>query len=176
MNPLGGGIITKHPDRFNFLRTRKDETVVAGALRFLLNDPRITVALVGMGTQQHLCEALGAVDGFEPIAQEKIKQLRENLNDSFDQLCTGCCYCDNCPEGIPIPKMMDAYNFFILSQKRKELLDRLYWHWGISSKDDYSSRCAECGQCEQACTQQLPIVQRLKDIKTEIDDYLREKN
>jgi predicted aldo/keto reductase-like oxidoreductase len=176
MNPLGGGIITQHPDRFNFLKTRTNETVVDGALRFLLSDPRITIALVGLGNQQHLADAILAVEGFQPIIQEKINFIRASLKDSFDQLCTGCRYCDNCPERIPIPKLMEAYNHFLLNQKRKDLLDRLYWHWGISTKDDYSSRCVECGQCEDECTQKLPIIQRLKNIKYEIDNYLREKN
>ena len=68
MNPLGGGIIPRFPDRFSFVKTRADETVVQGALRFLLNDSRITVSLVGFSNAAQVAEAVAAVDGFQPLA------------------------------------------------------------------------------------------------------------
>jgi uncharacterized protein len=175
MNPLGGGLITQHPDRFDFVRTQENETIVEGALHFLMNDPRITVALIGMGNENHLKDAVHAVENFRSIETEKIEKIRSSLKDSFNELCTGCRYCDNCPEGIPVPKMMESYNHLLLSSKAKTLVDRMYWHWGITTEDDYSSRCVECGLCEEECTQKLPIINRLKEIKYEIDQYLAEK-
>jgi len=172
MNPLGGGIIPRHKDRFDFVRTREDESVVEGALRFLINDPRITVALVGFSTQQQLKEALGAVDGFQPISEEKIYGIRNNLSEAYDELCTGCRYCDSCPEGIPVPKMMDAFNYYFLSGKPKEMIDRLKWHWGIPIKNEYFNKCTQCGQCESLCTQKLPIIERLETIQIEVEKYI----
>ena len=74
----------------------------------------------------------------------------------------GAEYCDRCPEGIPIPKLMDAYNQYKLHGKTDALLNRLKWHWDVPPAE--AGRCTECGQCEEVCTQHLPIIQRLKQI------------
>jgi uncharacterized protein len=172
MNPLAGGVIPQNPDRFSFVKTRSDETVVEGSLRFLLNDPRITVALVGLSNTQQLAETIRAVDGCKPIAPQAVKKIRGSIKEAFNELCTGCQYCDSCPQGIPVPKMMDAYNQYLLSGKSKDMLDRLYWHWGIGLEDEYLSKCTQCGQCEKACTQKLPICDRLKFIRDEAQKAL----
>jgi hypothetical protein len=172
MNPLAGGVIPQNPDRFSFVKTRPDETVVEGSLRFLLNDPRITVALVGMGNKTHLEEVARAVDGFKPLSPESVKKIRGSIKEAFNELCTGCRYCDSCPQGIPVPKMMDAYNQYLLSSKPQDILNRLRWHWGIGLEDEYLSKCTQCGQCEKACTQKLPICDRLKFIRDEAQKAL----
>lgn len=169
MNPLGGGVIPQFPDRFAFVKTRPDETVVEGALRFLINDPRITVSLVGFSTVEQIREACRAVDGFQPIPPAKLAEIRASVKQAFNELCTGCQYCDDCPQGIPVPKFMDAYNQYMLQGKAQELVNRLKWHWGIQAETDYLQKCTECGQCEAACTQHLPIIQRLKEIRAELE-------
>ena len=169
MNPLGGGIIPRHPERFEFVRTGDDETVVQGALRFLLNDPRITVVLVGFGKMEHLVEALAAADGFRPISSATVGTIRDNLNESYNRMCTGCAYCDDCSQGVPIPKLMDAYNHYILSGDTKVMLNRLAWHWGIGTDAECLRACTECGLCEQVCTQKLPIMESLKTIAAVAD-------
>jgi uncharacterized protein len=173
MNPLAGGVIPQNPQRFSFVKTRPDETVVDGALRFLLNDPRITVALVGLSNKEQLAEAIHAADGFKPLSPEAVKKIRGSLSDAFNTLCTGCRYCDSCPQGIPVPKMMDAHNKYLLSGKPKDMIDQLRWHWGIGLENEYLTKCTECGQCEKACTQKLSICDRLKFIRDEAQKVLK---
>jgi predicted aldo/keto reductase-like oxidoreductase len=175
MNPLGGGLIPQNPKLFEFVRTQEDETVVQAALRFLINDSRINVALIGFTKQQHLDEAITAVEGYKPIAPETIKKIRGSLEESFDQLCTGCQYCDKCPEGISVPRMMDVYNHKVLGNKSIDAINRLRWHWGIDLENNYLDKCTKCGICEDACTQRLPIRQRLEEIKDEIEKFLAEQ-
>jgi predicted aldo/keto reductase-like oxidoreductase len=172
MNPLAGGVIPQNPNRFSFVKTRPDETVVEGALRFLLNDSRITVTLVGLSSKAQLAEAIRAVDGFKPISPATIEKIRGSLSEAFNELCTGCRYCDNCPQGIPVPQMMDAYNQYLLSGKSKDMLERLSWHWDIGLENEYLTKCTRCGQCEKACTQKLPICDRLKFIRDEAQKAL----
>ncbi|MBD3374289.1 aldo/keto reductase [candidate division KSB1 bacterium] len=164
MNPLGGGLIPQHPERFGFVRTREDENVIEGALRFLIDDPRITISLVGFRDVHDLKDVLSAMEGYEPIAASEIERIRDNVKEAFDQLCTGCQYCDECPEGIPVPKLMDAYNHYHLSNSKKELQDRLKWHWGIMPDDPVLQACTACGTCEDLCTQHLPIIERIQEI------------
>jgi hypothetical protein len=172
MNPLGGGIIPHNPERFDFVRTRDDETVVEASLRLLLNDPRITVALVGMSNLDHLAESISSVDGFRPIPPQAVTKIRQGLRGAFNELCTSCCYCNKCPQSIEVPKMMDAYNHFVLTGKSIDLINRLRWHWGFKLDENFVNNCTECGICERACTQKLPIRDRLKTIRYEVQKFI----
>ncbi len=166
MNPLGGGLIPQNPETFEFVKTRKDESVVEGALRYLLNDKRITVSLVGLSNKAQLKEAISAADGFRKIDAKTISSIKEKLRKSFNEMCTTCGYCDHCPEGIPVPRMMDAYNHYMLGKNNPDsLTNRLKWHWGLDAENEIFSKCTECGLCEKKCTQKLPIRERLKTIR-----------
>ena len=160
MNPLGGGIIPQFPDRFSFVKTREDESTIEAALRFLLNDQRITLALVGFSNSSHIDTACRAIDAYQPIPEAEIERIKGGLNDSFNSLCTGCCYCDDCPVDLPIPKLMDAYNHYVLTGDRNAAYERMKWHWG-GADPQVAEGCIDCGQCEDACTQKLDIRNRL---------------
>ncbi len=175
MNPLGGGIIPQHPDRFAFLKSRDDETVVEAALRFLIHDPRITTALVGFSTDAQVREAVRAVDGFVPLTDERLAAMRAGMTASFDTMCTGCQYCDQCPVELPIPKLMDAYNQYLLSGKTQDIANRLSWHWSLLKERDYFDRCTACGACEAVCTQHLPIIARIREVGDAAETALAKK-
>ncbi len=162
MNPLGGGIIPNNPDIFDFIKTRPHETVTEAALHFIFSHKEITAALVGFGDREEVREAIKAVETYHEVPTEEIEQIKGRLSSAFQDLCTGCQYCDNCPEGIPIPKLMEAYNQRRLYGNDEALLNRLRWHWAVRTAE--AEKCVECGQCEEACTQHLPIIERLKEI------------
>jgi hypothetical protein len=162
MNPLGGGLIPNNPELFDFLKTQEDETVVEAALRFLFAHEDITISLVGFSTIDHVREAISAAEGYKTIDAAKLEQIKSQASGSFEGVCTGCQYCDECPEDIPIPQLMDAYNQRLLGGDWQAVQNRLKWHWNI--KPDEADRCIECGQCEEACTQHLDITNRLKEI------------
>jgi predicted aldo/keto reductase-like oxidoreductase len=171
MNPLGGGVIPQNPERFKFLKTKEEETVVEAALRFLMADSRITVSLVGLSNLKQLDEAISAAEGFEHVPGN-IERIRRGLSENLNELCTNCRYCDSCPLEIPVPKMMDAYNQFILTGDIKNAVNRLPWHWGINLNDEIISKCVECGLCESKCTQKLPICKRLSELQQAVEDML----
>ena len=162
MNPLGGGIIPQHPQVFEFIKQRPDQPIVEAALHFIFSHERITTALVGFATKEEVRQAVAAVESYQKIADERLRAMKDSAGASFEGLCTGCQYCDNCPVDIPIPQYMEAYNFKLLYGKDKKMLDRLKWHWDIPT--DWAARCTECGQCEDVCTQHLPIIRRLAEI------------
>ena len=175
MNPLGGGLIPQHPEKFAFVKTQPDESIVQGALRFLLSDSRITTILVGFSQESHIREAISSLEEFQPISDEKMQKIRAGVRESFNTLCTGCGYCKNCPGELPIPRLMDSYNQFLLKQDKYAMIDRLRWHWGILKEGNNLEQCVECGQCELDCTQKIPIIQRLKDIRHKIHETQKNK-
>jgi predicted aldo/keto reductase-like oxidoreductase len=162
MNPLGGGLIPQNPDVFSFIKSRPDQGIVEAALHFLWSHPEITTALVGFSSLREVREGLAAVSSFRAVDPAYIEQVRGAIGDAFLHLCTGCQYCNHCPEGIPVPQLMDAYNHLHLAGTEKAVKDRLKWHWNLPASE--AGRCNECGDCESACTQHLPIVERLKAI------------
>ncbi|MDR1618035.1 MAG: aldo/keto reductase [Treponema sp.] len=160
MNPLGGGIIPQHPELFKFIR-RPGEDAVQGALRFLWDNRNITSTLVGFDDEEQIREALAAMEGYRPRTEAELAEAKAGVSASFEGICTGCAYCDECPQEIPIPKFMDAYNQKLLGSK--DSIDiRLKIHWNIDRK--LASSCVACGQCENACTQHINIIERLKEI------------
>ena len=163
MNPLGGGVIPQHPEKFGFLQ-RPGESTTAAALRFLWDHPAISSTLVGFQTIEHVKEVLAAIEDYQPRTQAELDAVKAKADVSLEGICTGCAYCDNCPQEIPIPKYMDAYNQKLLnSQPNRDMIgERLYWHWDIDN--EIAGKCTACGQCEKACTQHLNIIERLKEI------------
>lgn len=162
MNPLGGGVIPANAERFDFIRSPNDPDVVTAAIRFIVGQPAVTTALVGCGTKAHVDHAVAAVEGFQPYSAEHVAQMKSRVEQGFDGLCTGCGYCLPCQAALEIPKLMDAYNHKVLQGSDQAVKDRLKWHWGLAP--DAAATCIECGACETACTQHLPIVERLRHI------------
>ncbi len=174
MNPLGGwGYPTKSGALHLPQIHAENESVVEGALRFLLNDERITVSLVGFSNLEQLREALSAVDGFTPLAPSRLAEMRAAMKGSFNEMCTGCQYCDHCPVELPIPRLMEAYNQYLLSGNTQDIVNRLRWHWDLLKERAFFAQCTECGQCETACTQHLPIIARLKEVAEASDAALK---
>lgn len=162
MNPLGGGMIPQNPDYFTYLTEGSDMTVPQAALRFVASHKEITIALAGCTTKAHVDDAVRAVEGLEEMPAGEIVKRYGNQGMALNDLCTGCSYCKGCPKGIPIPKFMDAYNHKILTGKKEAIQERLDWHWDLPREK--AAECIACGKCERACTQHLPIIQRLKEI------------
>ena len=163
MNPLGGGLIPQHPEKFTQL-LRPGETAVSAALRFLWDHQEISSTLVGFQTIAQIEEALAAMEGYVGRSAAELAAAKEKAVLSMEGICTGCGYCEGCPRSIPIPQFMDAYNQKLLDDTpgKDAIGDRLKWHWHL--KRSAAAACTACGQCETACTQRLPIMARLKEI------------
>lgn len=162
MNPLGGGLIPRNADRLGFLKGPQDRDVVQAALRFNVSQPAITTALVGFSSMAEIDQAVAAVENFTPYPPEHIARVKAGISTSFDGFCTGCGYCLPCPATLEIPKLMDVYNQKILDGTDDAMRNRLKWHWNLPP--EVAADCLQCGNCETACTQHLPIRERLATI------------
>lgn len=162
MNPLGGGMIPQNPENFSYLTEGTDLTVPQAALRFVASHKEITVTLAGCTTKAHIDDAVKAVEGLEEKPADELVKEYEDKGVSLNNLCTGCDYCKGCPKDIPISRFMDSYNQKILTGKDAAIADRLNGHWDIPAEK--AAECIACGKCEKACTQHLPIIERLREI------------
>lgn len=159
MNPLGGGLIPNHPDKFAYLAEGTDLTVPQAALRFVASQREITIALNGFTTKEHVDSACKAVEGLQERPAEEICAELDGRGIALNDLCTGCGYCKGCPVDIPIVKFMDTYNQKLLGNSMRGHLDG-FWHLS----ETQAAECIACGKCERACTQHLPIIERLQEI------------
>ncbi len=169
MNPLGGGIIPQNPDFFDFLKARPEQSILEAALHFLLSDERITVSLVGFRNDEDVDSAVAAVDSFVPYSTEDVSAIRRRVEHDLNAMCTSCMYCKGCPVDIQVWAFMETWNHLKLKGGQPSLLNRLKYHWGVSIAD--LDACIACGQCENACTQKLPILKRFEELKTALADF-----
>jgi uncharacterized protein len=162
MNPLGGGTITRNPETFEFLMVRPEQNILDGSLHFLMNNPDISVMLVGFRNADDVTTAVASVDSYKPYTEEEIGEIKSHIENDFNSLCTTCMYCRDCPVDIPVWKFVETANILYLNSA-DSLYGRLKYHWGedLSTLDT----CTQCRQCEDACTQHLPILERFEELK-----------
>ena len=161
MNPLGGGMIPDNPELFSYLANGTDLTVPQAALRFVASHKEVTVTLAGCTTKEHVDDAVKAVEGLQEQPAAEIVKQYEGEGLALNNFCTGCGYCDSCPEEITVPKFMDVYNIKLL-RGDDACQSRIKMHWNIDKSE--AEKCIKCGLCESLCTQHLPIMDRLEEI------------
>ncbi len=164
MNTLGGGLIPKHPEHFEFIRHEGDSSLTEAAVRFNLSLPEVTVALVGFRNKADVDEVVDGVDRFTPLSPEAIAGHHDRMAAAGRDFCTQCGYCRDCPADIPIVRIMDAYNQRLLDGPQAAI-DMMKYHWGIRDVSLAIEACTECRQCEEACTQHLPILERFDELR-----------
>ena len=167
MNPLAGGAVPQHEEEFAFL-AGAGETPTEAALRFLVGCPEITVALVGITTREHIDLACRVADNPTALTQADLDRIQAHLGENLNEVCTGCGYCRDCPQNIPVPNYMQFYNEKAMFGKtdgemRKALEFQYTWGLLVGRHAD-AAACVECDRCEEACTQHLPIQERLKEV------------
>ena len=143
MKPLAGGAID-------------DATL---ALRFISNNPSVSVVIPGMATVAEAEQNYAAVDDSAPLSSEEWERIKVIRNDLGTQFCRRCNYCAPCTAGISIYSMFlmqgyhDRYNL-------KEWARERYNAMGKKASD-----CVDCGVCETRCPYNLPIRKMLKKVR-----------
>jgi uncharacterized protein len=171
MGPVGGGRLGADTDALKAMVPGIGR-VPELALRFVLQNPAVSIALSGMSTMEQVEENLAVASCDRAFSATELALIDEHmtrLRKLAELYCTGCGYCKPCPQKIDIPRVFGAYN-----------QGRVYGFWPHArgayrgySKDPkvgQVSQCTACGQCEQKCPQKIPIVRQLK----ESDAALRE--
>ena len=168
MNPLSGGMIPRFEDELGFIAS-EGETPTEAAIRFCVASPEITVALVGFTTKEHIDTACRIADSCKPFTPQDLDRIKANVSENMDRICTGCGYCmGTCPKNISVANYMQFYNKKAMFHKTdEEMITELGFEhdWGmLVDRKANAGDCTECGQCEQACTQHIDIINRLRQV------------
>lgn len=136
------------------------------ALRFVLANPNVSVALSGMSTMQQVEENLATAADPAVLSEDDLAAIDEHLQrlkKLADLYCTGCGYCQPCPNEVAIAKIFERYNrgrVYGLWDSARADYARIGHGWDKGKKAD---ACTECGECEEKCPQNIPIRQQLKE-------------
>jgi uncharacterized protein len=138
---------------------------VEWALRFVWDDPRVGLLLSGMSTMEQVVEnveiaARAEVGSLTAVERSLYDQVREAYQARIAVDCTECRYCLPCPEGITIPMILSfVNNAALFDDPSAELANyRFQLDAGLTAP---ASACTACGQCEEACPQQIKVPQEL---------------
>jgi predicted aldo/keto reductase-like oxidoreductase len=165
MGPVAGGRLGDSSDVLAGL-VPGIERVPELALRFVLANPHVSLALSGMSTLAQVEENVRVAA--DPVAltatdQDAIAAHLERLKKMADLYCTGCNYCLPCPQDVAIPKIFERYNrgrVYGLWDNARTVYANLGHEWDKGRRAD---ACTGCGACEAKCPQRIPIRQQLKE-------------
>ena len=142
MKPLAGGAI--------------DDASLA--LRYIVQNPAVTVVIPGMASDRELSQNLAAVGNSAPLTGEetaKIQAIRDSLGTQF---CRRCNYCAPCTVGIQIPSCFLFHGYL-------ERYGLAGWaHERYDTLTVKAGACIGCGKCETRCPYNLPIRDMLKKV------------
>jgi len=166
MGPVGGGRLAEPSGILGTMvdgRARVPEL----ALRFVLANPDVTVALSGMSEIRHVEENVAIAEDTAVLSKSELDEMDGHLvslKKMADLYCTGCGYCMPCPQGVNIPRIFQLYNqvrVYDIRETSREAygqIGRVEWEPGKPADS-----CVECGQCEPQCPQNIPIIRQLAE-------------
>ncbi len=147
-------------------------------LRWVWNHPEVTVVLSGMNNEAHIDENIRTAgsalpQSLPPEDLARIDRVKETYRQLMKVGCTGCGYCMPCPAGVDIPGCFALYNaHHLFPNDRAPRFQYIGHHGGLIGDVSYAGLCRQCGKCEKACPQHLPIPRLMKDVKAEMEGMM----
>ncbi len=170
MGTVGGGRLagTDMPEEMKKWLTPGRENYVDLAFKFVLNNPNVSVALSGMGSDEMLDDNLSITSGedYDQLTKkdrESIDSISTRFKELCDLVCTQCKYCQPCPNEVNISFIFNAlqrYQIYGLRDQAKHLYSLIgTTPWAAGEN---ASACEECGECLEKCPQGIEIIEQLK--------------
>ena len=176
MEPLRGGkLVSLLPEKAKkiFADYGKQYTPAQWALRWLWNQPEVTVVLSGMNTTEMVEDNIHTACDVQvgELTEEDNAMLHavaEAINADMKVGCTGCGYCMPCPKGVDIPGTFAAYNRRF-SENKFWAMKEYFMCTTLRKDSTAASNCIGCGKCEKHCPQGIEIRKQLQNAKKELE-------
>ena len=161
MEPLRGGRLANVPPQVAELLPGDP---VESALDFLWNMPEVNVVLSGMSEREQVEQNLRYADRAHAgmLTREQVAsiiQAGDRMRASISIPCTGCNYCDICPQGIAIPELFALHNQRQLDGDTRTA-EKAYLGYGERNAES----CINCCECMKQCPQGINIPVELEKI------------
>lgn len=172
MEPVKGGALADPvPAVREILKSaNKDASLASWAVRFAASLDGIITVLSGMSNIEQMKDNISYMKNFKPLddaEQAVIRRAQAALKIDDSVPCTACHYCtEGCPKNIPIPEI-----FSVKNRQRGNAEFRGKREYTIATEGKgMASDCIECGQCENACPQQIKVITHLKACAEQFED------
>ena len=166
MEPLKGGrLATLNSAACDILKAEQpDRSIPSWGFRWLMGLPNVRTVLSGMGSIAMVEDNCATFHEHKPLSAgeaEILEKARAAFIDDLGVPCSGCRYCcDNCPEQLNIPLLIQAYNEKRISGKT----------WRVNGLEGAkgAEHCIDCGACMEHCPQKIRIPDVMEALKKEI--------
>lgn len=168
MEPVRGGKLAdlNEEDKDRLKKLDPDGSVASWAFRFLQSLPNVKVILSGMSNPDQVQDNLHTFSEENLLSDaetEVLMDIAKRMKSSVP--CTGCKYCcDDCPQNLNIPLLLDVYNDLQFSMEVAVAM-RLE---GLP-QNQQASACIGCGNCKKMCPQNIDIPEMLKDLDAKLE-------
>lgn len=165
MGPVGGGLLAVRNEKILKYAPAKVKNPAELALKFVLANPDVDIALSGMSTLQQAKENIATASSPAVLSRKDVKSIKEpfeNQKKLLNLYCTGCQYCMPCPQKVNIPAIFRFYNL----AEVYGFTDRAIKGYDGLKPEEKASMCKNCGKCEPKCPQKIPIRKKLQEAKS----------
>jgi predicted aldo/keto reductase-like oxidoreductase len=161
MEPLKGGMLVNNlPPETKKMFVQKGVSPVSAAMNWCYDFHEPAVVLSGVSTLE---QTLGQVEIASCADAGKMTEAEKaaikTAKDNFSLIpCSACEYCQPCPFGVRIPRILSMYNGYVVFGRKnvKKEYQKLVEDGGGADQ------CTECGACEAVCPQSIEIIKHLK--------------
>ncbi len=144
MKPIAGGSIQNIEKAFRFFNAYPADLI-----------------LNGVANLDELNGNVQCAEDETPLTKQELLDFEQEVAPLGVDFCRRCGYCMPCPNDIIIPVMVHVmYNMF--RGKKYEDLPKEKQETG-KSMVMWLECCEECGQCEEKCPYDLPIIERKRE-------------
>lgn len=177
MEPVKGGILANPPQAVKDIIDAglPDDSYATAALRFAASASGVMTVLSGMNSIEQVEENCRAFSTFEPMSEDEraiIARAQKAMETSGIIPCTGCDYCAKvCPEDIGISGSLEALNYYINFGDAQAAAYQLGFIVRFNAGKKMIDQCIQCGACEQACPQNIKILDCFERIKQDVIPY-----
>jgi uncharacterized protein len=180
MQPLRGGTLGRAvaPPAVASVweRAQTKRTPAEWGLRWMWDQPEVTVALSGMNDEAQVEENLriasvAAAGSLTEAERALVAEAGRVYHEIMLVGCTGCGYCEPCPMGVSISGSFDVYNHsHMFGDAQQGLFKYAIGLSGmLSGRRGYASQCERCGDCVVKCPQGLEIPDLLEKVVAEFE-------
>ena len=147
------------------------------ALRWLWDQPQVTVVLSGMNSMEQLNDNIKTAGNAAPgMLSEKeaaiFSEVVSVFEESYKIPCTGCNYCMPCPHGVNIPGCFSAYNASYAVGFMSGMMQYVTSTGMNHPIKNFSGRnCEKCGACEKKCPQHIGIIKSLEAVSGRMEPF-----
>ena len=139
MKPLGGGLLERADLCFKFLQQH----------------PHV-LPIPGIRAKKEADQIVKLYHQRQQLSRPDLKEMQKIQTVLGEKFCHRCEYCMPCEQGVQIPSVL------IFKAAAKRLSPEGVSAW-LGKAMESVAECIECGQCEEKCPYNLPIIDLLKE-------------